>query len=94
MNKLKGLDLKLFRKAVNDLRAVEARSGKFKAGDTAFGCRDKKVGVIHCFNKQGKEVCLWYSGVSKDVHKFNPPRDWPSFHKRDTEVVATKEALQ
>ena len=94
MGKLTGNDLELFRKAASQIGVVEARSGKFQAGDMAFGANKIDAGVIHCFNAKGEEVCLWYSGVSKAYRKFTPPRSWTPSHKRGTSVVANKEDLK
>lgn len=83
----------LFKQAVKLHGAVEARTGAFTQGDLASPCKDMKADVVHCFNKHGKEVCLFMPGTSAKPRAFDPPREWvPSLRKR-LRVVLRKEDL-
>ena len=88
---LKDQDLRLFRKACKKLGAVDARTSSFNAGDMAFGTGDPSCKVIHCFNRAGAEVCLWYSGTSRKYREFDKPRQWAPHMLRRTFIAARKE---
>jgi hypothetical protein len=90
---MNGDSLKLFKEAVHKHGAVDARTGLFNQGDMALPGTGTSTPVFHCFNKEGKEVCLFIPGVSKTPRVFKPPRTWvPSLRKR-LRIIATKEEI-